>query len=91
MVEDKSMIYTWEVDAELAGTPGSIDRIYEFSRDLDLIRTDFDDQYWKLHRRLELAGRIAHARDQCPDQLEPCLISAWDTQKGWTEIRLPRR
>lgn len=85
LLEGRVLVYTGEVNDNVAET-GYIDAIYEFSSGLELQRASFHDRYWDLHRRLEIAGRITHARAECPDRNGPRMVRAWDPQNGWSVV-----
>lgn len=63
--------------------------VYEFSRDLNLVGTSFNDAYWHVHRELELTGKISHSKDECPERFGPPLVRNWDEKNGWSLLRVP--
>jgi hypothetical protein len=64
--------------------------IYEFSRDFELRHVHYTDGYWDVHRKLELEGKIRHARAQCPERDGPQLVRVWEAASGWRDIRVAR-
>jgi hypothetical protein len=66
-----------------ADESGVVEVIYEFTHDLQLTRAAFGERYWYAHRQLELAGKIDHPADRCPDRLGPRPIEAWTPEDGW--------
>lgn len=63
--------------------------VYEFSRDLELRRTSFNKAYWHIHRELEVAGKISHPQDSCPDRNGPPSVRVWTADAGWSNMRPP--
>lgn len=63
---DGIIVQTLELGEDVPGATA----IYDFDRELRLRRARFSDQYWDVHRRLELEGRLAHSRETCP-QMAP--------------------
>ena len=72
----------------LPGDPLAATALYEFDRELRLMRASFGDIYWDMHRRLELEGRLTHSRDACPQRDGPPVIHVWSTT-GWQVVRAP--
>lgn len=62
---DGIVVQTLELGEEIPGATA----IYEFDRNLQLRRARFSDQYWDVHRRLELEGRLSHNREACPQAM----------------------
>ncbi len=61
---------------------------YYFSYGFQNLRqTSFDEGYWDVHHQLELEGKITHSKAQCPERDGPRLVRAWDSEKGWRELR----
>jgi hypothetical protein len=56
--------------------------MYEFDRDMRLLRKRHSDTYWDAHRRLELEGKLSHSRDACPERDGPPIYYVW-TEQGW--------
>jgi hypothetical protein len=73
---------------EMPSGTGAPEVLYEFSRDLELVRASFSDRYWEAHRALELAGRIAHSRENCPDRDGPRTIHVWEPATGWRMVKI---
>jgi len=57
--------------------------LYEFTSQLDLAHASYSDRYWEAHRELERIGKLAHARERCPDREGPPTIEIWDPVSGW--------
>ena len=79
-IGNQIVVITSETSRERTDITG----IYEFDRDLRFVRARYSDPYWDEHRRLELAGRITHSRDACPDRDGPRAVQIWDAARGWT-------
>ncbi len=47
------------------------------------------DQYWALHRQLELEGKIHHSVEQCPERTQPQPVRMWSPEAGWKDIKVP--
>ncbi len=73
---------------EMPAANGEADAIYEFTPALDLLSAKFSDRYWEMHRALEAEGRIAHAREACPDRDGPPSMLEWSPAGGWKTVRL---
>lgn len=71
---------------EMSANAAAPDVVYEFTPNLDLIRASFSDRYWEMHRELEVAGKIAHTRAQCPDRAGPKQILVWEPESGWVTM-----
>lgn len=71
---------------EVPGDPLAVTAIYEFDARLALIGARYDDAYWDMHRRLELEGRIAHNRDNCPERSGPPAVERWQATE-WVTLR----
>jgi hypothetical protein len=65
------------------------DVIYEFTPSLELLNAEFGARYWDLHRSLELAGKLDHSREQCPDRDGPRELQVWERATGWTAVARP--
>jgi hypothetical protein len=71
----------------LDGETGSaVGALYEFASDGRLISARYNDRYWDRHRALEIAGKLDHSREQCPEREGPPLIDIWDPAHGWQRI-----
>lgn len=77
-------VITQELGEEVPGATA----IYEFDLQMTLRRAVFSDQYWDSHRRLELEGKIRHARDACPFANGPGPVQAWSAA-GWKAVFSP--
>lgn len=64
------------------------DSFYQFSRDLEIRSARFSDTYWDVHRQLEIARGLSHARARCPDRDGPATIQRWTLSSGWTTIHI---
>lgn len=73
------------VEAVLFGD--SAEAIYEFSADLELKSASFTKNYWHIHRELELAGKLSHSKDSCPDRFGPRIVRVWDNDAGWSTLQ----
>jgi hypothetical protein len=62
--------------------------LWSMSRDLRFETRLLSDGYWDHHRRLEAAGRLSHAPEQCPDARGPSRIRAWEPASGWVDVEL---
>lgn len=60
--------------------------IYEFTRKLEFQKASFNDAYWDLHHELELAGKIHHPKERCPDRFGPTFVQSWNAKTGWTRL-----
>lgn len=67
---------------------GAADVLYEFTPSLDLLNASFGARYWDIHRALEMQGKLAHTREQCPDRDGPREIRIWEPQTGWSVRRI---
>lgn len=74
---------------EVPGDPLAATAIYEFDDALQLRRARYDDAYWDAHRRLELEGRLAHTRSDCPEREGPAAIHVWASH-GWQRTTVTR-
>ena len=74
---------------EIAGNPLAATALYEFDRDLQLVRARYSDVYWDTHRRLELEGRLTHSRETCPEREGPASVHQWSAA-GWQRIPASR-
>lgn len=73
----------------VTSAPGDADAVYEFTTpSLDLVSARFSERYWEMHRALEVEGRIAHTRDECPDRDGPREVQAWEPSAGWRTVRI---
>lgn len=92
MLEEKpdGFLARTEETSVVQGTTGVADALYEFSRDLQLVRASYGDRYWDIHRQLEADGRLTHTREQCPDRDGPPRIEVWEPHTGWTSQRPDR-
>jgi hypothetical protein len=72
------------ITAETSREHSEASAIYEFDRELRFKRARYSERYWDEHRRLEMEGRISHAREKCPDRDGPPAIHVWDAARGWT-------
>lgn len=82
--DDRLLVTT----VEIAGDPLAATALYEFDRDLRLIRARYGDTYWDRHRQLELEGRLSHARAACPERDGPSGVQVWSGTK-WMWITAP--
>lgn len=73
---------------EVAGAATSATAVYEFDRELRLLRARYSETYWDAHRRLELEGRLTHSRAACPEGEGPAAIHVWSAP-GWQRIPAP--
>ncbi len=81
-------VRTSEAHSSIDPNEIALDAIYVFASDFSqLNRAFFSDEYWDVHRRLELSGKLTHSRAQCPERAGPPLVHAWDAQQGWHEMR----
>jgi hypothetical protein len=60
--------------------------VYEFDRELRLVRARYSESYWDAHRRLELEGKLRHTRDACPERDGPPAIRVWNARDGWVRV-----
>jgi hypothetical protein len=80
------IVNTRETAGLLEQTEGAINGIYEFTPDMEIKTAGFHHQYWALHRRLEIEGKLNHGREACPDRSGPRSIRTWTPEEGWKEI-----
>jgi hypothetical protein len=80
---DRVLVRTMEMERAEGQVP---EVLYEFSPSLDLVRASFGDRYWDMHRALELAGKLSHARETCPDRNGPRSVDVWEPATGWRTI-----
>jgi hypothetical protein len=83
---DRVLVHVQEVDRTVLETFSLIEAIYEFTPEMKLRGFRFSDQYWDVHRHLELEGKLDHSRAACPDRTRPRMIRSWSSGSGWTEI-----
>jgi hypothetical protein len=83
LTPDRVIVSTVEANPPEDGIHGAISAVYEYSRTLDLISAKFNDQYWAMHRTLEVQGTLDHSREQCPDRDGPGHIRSWEPTAGW--------
>lgn len=74
--------------SETGSEYSEVNAMYEFDRDLRLVRARYSDRYWDEHRRLELEGRLAHPREACLERDGPAAIHVWNNA-GWQRIPAP--
>lgn len=82
LLNDRVIVTTTEVEGGTAG----LGAIYEFDRDLRFVRARYSDRYWDEHGRLAREGRIAHAREACPERDGPGAIHVWKAGEGWVRV-----
>lgn len=75
--------------SELVSEGVSATAMYEFDRDMRLVRARYSDTYWDQHRRLELEGRLTHSRETCAEREGPAAIHVW-SGSSWTKTSAPR-
>lgn len=63
------------------------DAVYEFTPALELAVASFSSRYWEMHRELEIAGKLDHSREQCPDRDGPRAVQVWSPAAGWQPQR----
>ena len=80
-VDDTVLVTTSETGSEHSET----NAMYEFDRDLRLLRARYSDRYWDEHRRLELEGRLHHSRERCPERDGPAAIHVWSSGR-WQRV-----
>jgi hypothetical protein len=83
VTDDRVIARTIEV---LIDEDSAADVVYEFTPALELISAAFGAQYWDLHRSLELAGKLDHTREQCPDRDGPREVMVWEPAAGWRTL-----
>jgi hypothetical protein len=74
------------IEVPISSTGAAADALYEFTTSLDLVRASYSDRYWEVHRELEAAGKITHAREQCPERNGPREIRVWEPESGWARV-----
>jgi hypothetical protein len=84
--DDRVLVHVQEVDPTVVPTHSLIETIYEFTPDLQLRGFRVSDQYWDLHRRFELDGRLKHAAGDCGDRLMSRYVRTWNPAAGWIEV-----
>jgi hypothetical protein len=90
---NRALVTTWSgglvaQTREVFSTDGDATAMYEFSPSLDLVKARYNERYWDMHRGLEAAGTLTHARDQCPDRDGPREVKVWEPATGWRQVRL---
>lgn len=65
---------------------GQAEAVYEFSSDFRLVGATFGSRYWDHHRALELAGKIMHTQEHCPERFGPPFIMTWTRDTGWRRV-----
>ena len=81
LLNDRVTVTTIEIEGETTAATA----IYEFDRSLRLLGATYAERYWDAHRRLELEGRIAHAREACPERDGPAAIHVW-SDSDWRRV-----
>jgi hypothetical protein len=76
--------------SEVEGNGAVAGTLYEFSSDGALISASYNGRYWDRHRALEIAGKLNHAREKCPERGGPPFIEVWDPSRGWRTITTAR-
>jgi hypothetical protein len=78
--------------AEIEQEPGIglTEALYEFSPTLELVSATYGSRYWDKHRALELAGKIAHTRENCPERDGPPFVWTWTREAGWKKVATSR-
>lgn len=67
--------------------PGfSVEGVFEFSNEFELIAASVTDKYHDFHRLMEREGRIQHSLADCPEETSPRRVRLWTPEHGWTEI-----
>lgn len=82
LLNDRVSVTTTEAEGAATGATA----IYEFDRDLRFVRARYSERYWDEHGRLEREGRIAHAREACPERDGPGAIHVWKAGEGWVRV-----
>jgi hypothetical protein len=85
---DGFAVHTQELAPEVS--IGQAEAVYEFSRNFDVVTATYGSRYWDQHRALELAGKITHTREECPERNGPPFIMTWTREAGWTKV-IPKR
>lgn len=87
LVGDRIVVTTVEAGEPEQGKAATA--IYEFDRQMRLLRAQYDDRYRDVHRQLELEGRLQHDQSTCADRDGPSAIDVW-TSNGWRRVNAPR-
>ena len=66
----------------------AVDALYEFTPALDLVSASFSERYWDEHRVLEMQGKIAHTRANCPERDGPRQMEIWEPATGWRTVQI---
>lgn len=82
VLPDRIIARTIEIPA-LAPGERVADAVYEFTRSLDLLAASYSANYWEMHRSLEVAGKLRHSKEACPDRFGPRTMLEWDRASGW--------
>jgi hypothetical protein len=69
---------------------GLTEAVYEFSSALELVSASYGSRYWDKHRALELAGKLNHSRETCPEKNGPPFIWTWTREAGWKKVPTSR-
>ena len=82
-------VRTKELERETEHGPVA-EAVYEFSPALELTSASYGAAYWDRHKSLELAGRVTHTREQCPERHGPPVVYLWTPSADWRTIHTPR-
>jgi hypothetical protein len=85
MIADRITVRTIEVPY---GEADAADAVYEFDQALGFVRAAYSDRYWEAHRALEMAGKLDHTQDTCPDRNGPREILIWEPATRWQTISI---
>lgn len=81
LVGDRIIVTT----SEAGSSPATA--IYEFDRDLTLLRARYSEAYWEMHDQLHREGRLSHSRADCPERDGPPPIHVWDAATSRWQTR----
>lgn len=88
VLPDRILVHTREIPPAVSHASADITVIYEFTPQMEIKGARFDHRYWDLHRRLELEGKLNHARSECPERNGPSMIRSWSPEGGWQDISI---
>ncbi len=73
----------WNLEVPGAGVVSSL----SISANMKPVSFQFDDEYWLIHDRLQLEGKIGHSSKDCPERRGRA-VQVWAPSEGWNTVTL---